>query len=142
MKKYAKNIITPQPEESCPGHPGLIELLKPYIFMDKTLYPDSKVWVHMYEIPPLPKLKLETFRSEFHTHDADEIHMVYGKKDVATQRWVFKDKDGEETYEFGVPSSVYIPADVSHKNEWTMISDKVFVAVAILKGKRTLTDEH
>ena len=41
MKKYAKNIVTPQPEESCPGHPGLIELLKPYIFMDKTLYPDS-----------------------------------------------------------------------------------------------------
>lgn len=135
MNKFAKNIIKPKPEEQCPGHPGLIEHMKPMIFIDKTLYSDSNMWAHAYMIPPLKKRELETFSSHFHTHDADEVHMVYGKEGAAMQKWVLED----ETYEIGVPSTVYIPAGVKHKNGWLSVSEPVFVLVAILKGERTLT---
>jgi len=132
--KFKKNILKPKPEEQCVGHPGLVELLKPMIYVDKTLYPRSKLWVHMYKLPPLEKEQLQAIRSELQVHDADEIHMVWGEEGAGRQRWTL----GTETYEVGTPSTVYVPAGVKHRNEWLEISKTLFVVVAILKGERTL----
>ncbi len=132
--KFAKNIFKPKLEEQCPGHPGLIELLKPMIYVDKTLYPNAKIWTHMYELPPLRKEQLPAIKSEFQVHDADEIHMVFGREGAGKQRWTLEN----ETYEVGTPSTVYIPAGVKHRNEWLEILEPLFVVVVILKGARTM----
>jgi len=133
-KKYVGNVFKPKPEEVLPGHPGLVELFKPLIMVDKQLYPDSKLWVHMYHIPKMKKEDLPKFKSNMQVHDADEIHMTMGPEGAAKARWIL---EGEE-YIAGTPSTTYIPAGVKHSNEWLEINEPVTIAVAILQGERRL----
>lgn len=132
--RFAKNILKPKLEEQCPGHAGLLSLLSPMIYVDKTLYSNAKIWVHAYEIPPLEKEQLKKLKAEFQVHDADEIHMVFGRAGAGRQRWTLED----EIYEVGTPSTVYIPAGVKHMNEWLEVLEPLTVMTAILKGERVL----
>lgn len=133
MGKYSKNVFRPKLETDLPGHPGLLKL-KPQIFVDRTLYPDSKLWVHMYVMPKMTKADLAEYKAEWQVHDADEIHMTFGREGAAKARWVL---DNEELIA-DCPSTTYIPAGVRHYNEWLEINEPITIAVAILKGERRM----
>ena len=133
MGKYSKNVFRPKLETDLPGHPGLLKL-KPQIFVDRTLYPDSKLWVHMYVMPKMIKADLAEYKAEWQVHDADEIHMTFGREGAAKARWVL---DNEELIA-DCPSTTYIPAGVRHYNEWLEINEPITIAVAILKGERRM----
>jgi len=133
LGKYSKNVFRPKLETELPGHPGLLKL-KPLIFVDETLYPESKLWVHMYVMPKMKKQDLPQFKAEWQVHDADEIHMTFGREGAAKARWVLDD----EELIAGSPSTTYVPAGVRHYNEWLEISEPITVAVAILKGQRRM----
>lgn len=120
-------------ETELPGHPALLKL-KPLVFADKTLYPKSKLWVHMYVMPKMRKEDLSQYKAEWQVHDADEIHMAFGKEGAAKARWVL---DGEELMA-ETPSTTYIPAGVRHYNEWLEINEPITIAVAILEGERRM----
>jgi hypothetical protein len=74
------------------------------------------------------------FKADWQVHDADEIHMTFGREGAAKARWVL---DNEELIA-GCPSTTYVPAGVRHYNEWLEIPEPIAIAVAILKGERCM----
>jgi len=105
--------------------------MRPAIYCDSRLYPDSKVWVRIYRVPRLSKKQLDKFKVVGHEHEADEIHMIAGKPGAAKFKWIM----GDETFFTEPPCTVYIPAGTYHHVEWLEVSEPITVVALILKGK-------
>jgi hypothetical protein len=132
-KKYERNFFKPMVERDLPAHPGLLAL-KPMLFVDKSLYANSKVWVHMYHMPKMTREECARLSAEPQVHDADEIHMCLGSEGVAKAKWILDD----EEYFVESPSTTYIPAGVKHWNAWLEINEPITIAVVITSGERKL----
>ena len=132
-KKYSKCVFKPIVETDLPAHPTLLAL-KPMLMVDRSLYPESKVWSHMYHMPKMTKEECATLTAEPQVHDADEIHMTLGRPGAARARWVLED----EEYIVESPSTTYIPAGVRHSNGWLEINEPITIAVIITSGVRRL----
>lgn len=134
MKRFDQNRFKPRFEtEALPFH-SLFETgdeMRPAIYCDDRLYPNSKVWVRIYRVPQLSKEQLDAFKVVGHRHEVDEIHIIAGKPRAAKFKWIIE----EETFFTESPCTVYIPAGTHHHVEWLKVSDPITVVALILKGQ-------
>ena len=72
------------------------------------LHPQADVHIAVHEIRSLP-YSLDRSYCEPHSHNCPEINLLF-----SFERLVFRITLGEESYLCEAPSSIYIPAGVSH----------------------------
>lgn len=108
---------------SLPDHEGSVGGKGFPVLMNQGLVQEAKAWV-------CPTLVLATEESKkridagegpkatLHVHDADEMYLVLGEKDV----FRIKVTLGEDTYEVSSPGAVYIPAGLPHSIECSKLT--------------------
>jgi hypothetical protein len=99
------------------------------------LHPQADYHIAVHEIRGLP-YSLDRSYCELHSHNCPEINLL-----ISFERLVFRISLGEESYICEAPSSIYIPAGVSHSAN-VIEGTGFFVAlIGSSDYRRSLTDD-